>query len=220
MTVKSIKNMRTTKKEVVTAFRTREILGAARTLLEQGGVDGLTMEGIAAAAGVAKGTLYLYFQSKEELIHELLSQVGENIVSALESLINAPQPPEEKLRLVVVWLLNNLERQRVLFPVFMHELWRERSEGTDQGSRLQDLDEKINARLTSLFAEGIAQGRFFPANPRLLSLLLRGLIRAVGHYQMAAGGEEAIKEASPAVLALLFSGLPPKTPAAVEVDTL
>ncbi|MDD2903561.1 MAG: TetR/AcrR family transcriptional regulator [Syntrophales bacterium] len=211
--------MRTTKKDLVTAFRTQEILAAARSLLEQGGLDGLTMEGIAAAAGVAKGTLYLYFQSKEELIHELLSQVGENLVAALESLIDTPHPPEEKLRQVVTWLLGHLERERLLFPVFMHELWRERSEGPGRGSRLQDLDERINARLTSLFAEGIAQGRFIPANPRLLSFLLRGLVRAVGHYQMAEGREVAIKEASPVVLALLFSGLPPKSPVAVEVDT-
>lgn len=214
-----MKNMRTTKKEVVTAFRTREILGAARGLLEQGGMAGLTMDGIAAAAGVAKGTIYLYFQSKEELLHELLSQVGEKIVATLESLINTPHTPEEKLRQVVTWLLRNLERERVLFPVFMHELWRERSEAPGRESRLLNLDERINARLTSLFAEGIAQGRFIPANPRLLSLLLRGLIRAVGHYQMAVGGEVAIKEATPVVLALLFSGLPPKTPMAVEVDT-
>lgn len=214
-----MKKMRTTKKEVVTAFRTREILGAARGLLEQGGMNGLTMDGIAAAAGVAKGTIYLYFQNKEDLIHELLSQVGENIVAALESLINTPHTPEEKLRQVVTWLLRNLERERVLFPVFMHELWRERSEAPGRQHRFQDLDERINARLTDLFAEGIAQGRFIPANPRLLSFLLRGLVRAVGHYQMAAGEEVAIKEGTPILLSLLFSGLTPKSPVTVEVDT-
>lgn len=215
-----MKNMPSTKKEVVAAFRTQEILRAARGLLEQGGVDGLTMEGIAAAAGVAKGTLYLYFQSKEELIQELLSQVAENIVAALESLIDTPHPPEEKLRQVVGWLLDHLERERVLFPVFMHELWRERSEAPGRERRFQELDERINSRLTDLFAEGIAQGRFIPANPRLLSFLLRGLVRAVGHYRMAQVGEESITEAAPVLLALLFSGLAPKSPVALEVDTL
>jgi AcrR family transcriptional regulator len=205
------------KKELVTAFRTREILAAARSLLEQGGVEGLTMEGIAAAAGVAKGTIYLYFPSKEELIQELLSQVGENIVAALESLISAPQAPAEKLRQVVTWLLANLERERVLFPVFMHELWRERAATPGRERRFQGLDERINAHLTHLFAEGIAQGQFNPANPCLLAFLLRGLIRAVGHYQMAAGNKETIKEATPVLLTLLSSGLTPKSPSAAEV---
>lgn len=209
-----------TKKELVTAFRTREILAAARKLMEQGGLEAVTMEEIATAAGVAKGTLYLYFQSKEELIQELLSQVGENVVAALGAIIDAAQPPEEKLRQVVAWLLNHLERERFLFPVFMHELWRERSGAPGRGHRFQEVDEKINARLTSLFAEGIDRGRFMPANPRLLSLLLRGLVRAVGHYRMATGGDLAIAEASPVLLALLFSGLAPKSPVALEVDTL
>jgi AcrR family transcriptional regulator len=211
------RSRQSTKKELVTAFRTREILTAARSLLERGGMEGLTMEGIAGAAGLAKGTLYLYFPSKKKLIQELLSQVGENIVAALESLINAPQPPEEKLRQAVTWLLANLERERFLFPVFMHELWRERAETPGRERRFQDLDERINTRLTHLFAEGIAQGQFNAANPRLLSFLLRGLVRAVGHYQMAAGTEEAIKEATPILLALLFSGLTPKSPSAAEV---
>ncbi len=54
-----------TKKEIVTAFRTQEILAAARQLLDQRGLEAMTMEEIAAAAGVAKGTVYLYFQSKD-----------------------------------------------------------------------------------------------------------------------------------------------------------
>ncbi|OGP69513.1 MAG: hypothetical protein A2Y80_06135 [Deltaproteobacteria bacterium RBG_13_58_19] len=202
-----MKTVRTTKKEVVTAFRTREILAAARSLLEQGGVEGLTMDGIAAAAGVAKGTLYLYFPSKEELIQEMLSQAGENLLAALESLINTPRPPEEKLRQVVTWLLNHLERERVLFPVFMQELRRERSGEPGRGRRLQDLEEKIMAKLTGLFAEGIAQGQFIPADPRLFTFLVMGLVRAVGHYQMAAGREGAVKEALPVLSTLIFSGL-------------
>jgi len=47
-------SLKATKKEIVTAFRTREILAAARSLLEQRGPEAMTMEEIAAAAGVAK----------------------------------------------------------------------------------------------------------------------------------------------------------------------
>jgi AcrR family transcriptional regulator len=71
---------RTTKKEVVTAFRTREILAAARKLMEQRGLEAVTMEEIAGAAGVAKGTIYLYFPSKDDLIQALITQVGESLL--------------------------------------------------------------------------------------------------------------------------------------------
>ena len=43
------------------------------------------MDEIAGAAGLAKGTLYLYFQSKDDLIEALISQVGENILLDLEA---------------------------------------------------------------------------------------------------------------------------------------
>jgi hypothetical protein len=46
-----------------------------------------------------------------------------------------------------------------------------------------------------------------PANPRLLTFLLRGLVRAVGFYQLAEGKEDAVKEALPVLLTLLSSGL-------------
>jgi AcrR family transcriptional regulator len=42
------------------------------------------MDEIAQAAGVAKGTIYLYFQSKDELIQALLSQVGQALARDLE----------------------------------------------------------------------------------------------------------------------------------------
>jgi hypothetical protein len=56
-----------TKKDVLLEFRTAEILDAARTVFAQRGFAGATIDAIALAAGVAKGTVYLYFESKREL---------------------------------------------------------------------------------------------------------------------------------------------------------
>ena len=68
--------MKPTKKEIVTEFRTREILAAARRLMQSRGLEAITMEEIAAAAGVAKGTVYLYFQGKDDLIQALIPRWG------------------------------------------------------------------------------------------------------------------------------------------------
>jgi AcrR family transcriptional regulator len=108
---------KTTKKDIVTAFRTQEILAAARKLLEQQGLESLTMEEIAAAASVAKGTLYLYFQSKDDLIQALLTQVGENILKDLEMALTDPGAPPEKLTRVVTVILGYLNRERLWFPI-------------------------------------------------------------------------------------------------------
>jgi AcrR family transcriptional regulator len=199
---------KTTKKEIVTAFRTQEILAAARQLLEQRGLEAMTMEEIAAVAGVAKGTLYLYFQSKDDLIQALITLVGENILKDVEDALQAPGMPAEKLRRMVSVLLEYLNRERLLFPIYARELLRGKRE-TREGfwRNYQELEERFVTLVTSLFAEGIAAGQFISANPRLLTFLIRGLVRATGYYQQAEGQAEAAQEALPVILTLLSSGL-------------
>jgi AcrR family transcriptional regulator len=199
---------RATKKEIVTAFRTREILRAARQLLEERGLEAMTMEEIAGVAGVAKGTLYLYFQSKDDLIEALITQVAENILRDLESNLMAPGTPADKLPRMVSVLLGYLNRERMLFPIYARELLGGRRESRPGfWRRYQEMEERFVTLVTRLFTEGIAAGQFIPANPRLLTFLLRGLVRATGYYQKAEGQAEVAKEALPVILTLLSSGL-------------
>jgi AcrR family transcriptional regulator len=51
----------------------REILEGARQVFRAEGFDGASMDKIARAAGVSKGTLYVYFRNKEELFTEMVS---------------------------------------------------------------------------------------------------------------------------------------------------
>jgi AcrR family transcriptional regulator len=200
--------LKATKKEIVTAFRTREIMAAARDLLERRGPDAMTMEEIAAAAGVAKGTVYLYFRSKDELIQALIARVGENIIQDVEASLEAPGTPPEKLIRMVSVLLEYLNRERLLFPIYARELLRgERASQEGFRRRYQELEDQFVALVTGLFAEGIAEGQFISANPRLLTFLIRGLIRATGYYQKSEGQADAAKEALPVILTLISSGL-------------
>ena len=201
-------SLKATKKEIVTAFRTREILAAARSLLEQRGPEAMTMEEIAAAAGVAKGTLYLYFQSKDNLIQAMITQVGENLLQDVESSLQAPGTPPQKLIRMVSVLLEYLNRERLLFPIYARELLRGKQESRAGFWRhYNEIEEKFLGLVTDLFAEGITSGDFIPANPRLLTFLLRGLVRATGYYQRDEEQSDVAKEALPVILTLVSSGL-------------
>jgi AcrR family transcriptional regulator len=206
-----------TKKEIVTEFRTREILVAAQRLVRSRGVEAVTMEEIAAAAGVAKGTVYLYFHGKEDLVQALITQVGEHMLADIEAAIKGNAAPLEKIQRVAALLLEYLIRERSLFPAYARDL-RRGGKGAAEGywRHLQEMEEKFVTMVTRVFAEGIESGQFIPANPRLLTFLLRGMVRAVGYYQMSAGQEEAVKEAMPVLLNLLSSGLT-RQPSSSEV---
>ncbi|MFI5331139.1 MAG: TetR/AcrR family transcriptional regulator [Desulfobaccales bacterium] len=200
--------MKPTKKEIVTEFRTREILAAARRLMQSRGVESVTMEEIAAAAGVAKGTVYLYFQGKEDLIQALMSQVGENLIQDLETLLAKPGSTAEKLHVLVTGLLKFVEEERFLFPFYVRDVIRGGgSERQGLGTHPREVEAGFMALLERFFAEGIQAREFIPADPRLLSYLLRGLVRAVGYYQMTQSQKDGVGDALPVVKALLSSGL-------------
>ncbi|MFW6112847.1 MAG: TetR/AcrR family transcriptional regulator [Thermodesulfobacteriota bacterium] len=210
---------RTTKKELVTAFRTGEILAAARGVMAQKGLDSLTMDDIAQAAGVAKGTLYLYFQSKDELIQALLTQVGEAMARDLEAIVAAPDPPPDKLRRVAALLLQYVEQERELFPVYLRELVRSKSSRAGVSPFLHKHEERTLGLITEMFTEGMVSKQFINVNPRLLAYLLKGMGRAVGYFQMTGQQQDAIQGALPVILKIMFSGimLPPEIP---EEDAL
>ncbi|MCS0504582.1 TetR/AcrR family transcriptional regulator [Ancylobacter mangrovi] len=66
------------------ADRRREILEAALVVFAEAGFAGARMQDVAARAGVAKGTLYLYFKDKEALFEGLVRQAIDPVLGRLE----------------------------------------------------------------------------------------------------------------------------------------
>src|SRR5881394_1582524 len=90
-----------TKKDVVTEFRTAGILEAARKVFAKRGFSDATVDDIAAAAGVAKGTVYLYYNSKRDLYFAALKFGIEQMYSALAEELKRVSTPEAKLRALI-----------------------------------------------------------------------------------------------------------------------
>lgn len=74
-----MENRKKTAQEVLADFRRQEILNAALELTVQHGRHALTMERVAEKAGVAKGTVYLYFKDKQELVRGLLDELSSSL---------------------------------------------------------------------------------------------------------------------------------------------
>src|SRR6202041_173410 len=69
-----------TKQEIVSEFRCDEILDAARKIFAKKGFADATMDEIAAASGLAKGTLYLYFKSKRAVYLRTLQHATDELL--------------------------------------------------------------------------------------------------------------------------------------------
>ena len=91
--VRSLSNARP-----VVADKREAILRAATQVFARNGYFNSKVADIARAAGVADGTVYLYFKSKEEILHSIFDRkVGETISEARKELEDI-QDPREKLR--------------------------------------------------------------------------------------------------------------------------
>ncbi|MEP6915595.1 MAG: helix-turn-helix domain-containing protein, partial [Acidobacteriota bacterium] len=64
---------RLSKEDVLTAYRRSALIQAAVRVFGGSGFEGATMDGIAREAGVAKGTIYLYYPSKQSIYDAALT---------------------------------------------------------------------------------------------------------------------------------------------------
>lgn len=74
------------------------IVQAATELFIQHGYRKTSVEEVAGRAGVAKGTVYLYFTNKAELLMHAIAEEKKRIVVRMEPILRPEVPPREKLR--------------------------------------------------------------------------------------------------------------------------
>src|SRR4030081_2144395 len=98
------------------------ILRAATRVFARNGYFNSKVADIAAAAGVAGGTVYLYFKSKEEILHWIFDQNMAEAIAADRRLIDKLSDPREKLRRIATLHLERLGADRDLAVVFQVEL--------------------------------------------------------------------------------------------------
>jgi len=98
------------------------ILRAAIRVFASNGYFNSKVADIASAAGVADGTVYLYFKSKEEILHSIFDTSMEKAIAEARKLIKNVTDPREKLRLVATMHLERLGADRDLAIVFQVEL--------------------------------------------------------------------------------------------------
>src|SRR2546423_12319450 len=98
------------------------ILRAATRVFARNGYFNSKVADIARAADVADGTVYLYFKSKEEILHSIFDQNMAEAIASGRKLIKALADPREKLRRIANLHLERLGADRDLAVVFQVEL--------------------------------------------------------------------------------------------------
>lgn len=103
------------------ASRERDIVATAARLFKEKGYRATTLEDIAAAVGMLKGSLYYYIRSKEELLYLVVRDPIREVYSELEAIVAAELPFTEKIAQAIA---NHMTVFHLHYPhiaVYLHD---------------------------------------------------------------------------------------------------
>ena len=199
-------------KKAVLESMTREALyQAGLSILHEEGWQGLTMDRLAAAAGVAKGTVYNYFRDKKEIVYFVAERAMEDMTRQVRALDLENGDPVRLLEQSLdILLVHMFENRRTLAAMF-------RTLSEDAEMRTMDCEGKgqpgheIREKMVEIFRKGVATGRFRPGDPVLRDLLLHATFHGIIHEFIFRSREDTEpKAAIAAIKDLVLHGFCPE----------
>ena len=186
--------------------KTRDkIINSALRIFAQKGFFRTTVEDIADATGVAKGTVYLYFRNKEDLY---IASIEEHFNRALQMLTDVEQSSGtagDKMRKLANDYVDYVTHLRTTYMPFTLENMNL------TGKTLKKIHSAIEPKMLSMvemisniIKRGIEQNEFRNVNPRLAAFYFMNTIRTIFFNHFYTAGD-SIKTES--MLELYFEGL-------------
>lgn len=150
--------------------RERIIAAAARFFGEKGYHNTTTAE-VAEAAGVAAGTIYIYFSSKEDLLVAVFEEFLERHMTRLREGVQRETGPEAKLRVLIFLGLQLMEENPDSARIFLSQLRQSTSMIKMVAKRSSRAYREI---IESVLEDGVRSGIFRPMDTRAVASMLFG----------------------------------------------
>lgn len=150
------------------------ILQAAEEVLAEKGYHETSIDEIAARVGIAKGTVYLHFPSKEELVVAIFEREMRKLLALLDAAAMFEQTARGKLEAIFrvfysAYLNTNTER-RAQFPYLIHSNPELSRLFLEKKRCMHEEWNQLSTRIASLLDEGKAAGAFDRAIPTSVML--------------------------------------------------
>jgi TetR/AcrR family fatty acid metabolism transcriptional regulator len=181
------------------------ILRAAVDVFAEHGYFNAKVAQIAKAAGVADGTIYLYFDGKEDLLITIFREHTRNYLRSLEQHLANVNRPEERLKIAVRHHLETLGRDRALAVVSQVEL-RHSLKFMSLFSQ-QEVADYLNV-IRKIVEHGQQQGTFRRSvHPQLVAKFVFGVLDEMVTSWILSDKEHDLPGQSEQVADLILTGL-------------
>jgi AcrR family transcriptional regulator len=141
--------------------RRTQIVEAALTLFTHQGYNNTTMDDIVAESGLSKGTLYWYFESKDDLFNAAMMSVFEDTGQEVLAVVSECSTAAGKLRAMAQAAIHIAKQTDGLFNLFL-EFWTSSSRREEASQLWLDLLEEYRSLTAAIIQEGIDNGEFAP----------------------------------------------------------
>ena len=166
--------MTKSKEDVVQEFRVQSIQEAAIRVISRKGMASATMQEIAEEAGVAKGTIYLYFRDREELVEKTFETAIGELHKRIDAALDGDGPFAQRLRAVITAKLAFFNENREFFRLY-HTLRMPEGNASQQRRQKRTCQPQYRARVDRLathLKSAMDAGEVRPLDPKRLALFL------------------------------------------------
>jgi TetR/AcrR family fatty acid metabolism transcriptional regulator len=195
------------KESLVEEFRQKTILQAAMRVIARKGAAAVTMQEIADEAKIAKGTIYLYFEGREELVDKAAEFAFSELIERSERVLTERGPVGVQLREVVKTQIAFFDQHQEFLRVYMSMRYGDDCAAEARGRRRGKPRYQRYLELLSQFLErGMERGEVKRGDPaRLASFLAEGI--SVILLSRLQGGAPAAEAEGEWIVDLMLNGI-------------
>lgn len=155
-------------------IRVQEVQAAALRVITRKGITGATMQEIADEAGIAKGTLYLYFKDRDDLVERTADHTFEKLTERLDATIPGLPDFRAKLTALVRTEIAFFDEHREFFRIYVASKQPPAEFYKNARRRRACHPRYANhlLRLENLLREAMEAGEVRPSDPARLALLV------------------------------------------------
>jgi len=186
-----------------------KILVASMKVFGEKEYENTTMDMIAKSMKIAKGTLYLYFKSKEELFIEVMGYIMEKYEEVVCEAENYREKnPKDKLRKLINSTLGFIERnEKFYYMMERHMQTIGKSISEKHFKKMFEGRNKIVNVFSGLIGEGMEKGLIRKLNPEICAYLLMTMIMSFSRMDLFTTEEKVVMEKSEEILNIFLKGV-------------
>ncbi len=143
----------------------RKIFETSMKLFAKKGYDATSIEEITATVGVAKGTLYYHFSSKEEIFNFLVEEGMKLLKNSINIKISKANNTIDKLRAIVLIQIKIISKYEDFMTIVLSQIWGNEPRNIMCKNKVVEYIKNIE----NILREGIEKGEIIDGEPGIMA---------------------------------------------------